>query len=204
MVHIEVGGAWGGRALEVIDRLALPASTEDVIDAEVQDLEEDEPEMPPEVMEAVDELDKDFPPPANVVVGVDPAVDEPSKTGNGRPYAPEDFKEKFSGMLKTMEANFAKKNAEIVVDDVMRKVLASSIDGIFNGEKTMRYTFTRWLCGQASTKKLTPVQVRCLMTVMGVANFGDPPSAVSMTEIRQAHTFALKSEGQQELLEEPK
>jgi len=108
-------------------------------------------------------------------------------------------------MILTMEANFAKKNAEIVADDTMRKVLASTIDGIFGGDKTMRYTFTRWLCGHSSTKKLTPVQVRCLMTVMGVANFGDPPSAVSMKEIREAHSAALVSEGQVEMkLEEAK
>jgi len=190
MVHIEVGGEWGGRALEVIDRLALPASTSDAIEGEVRDIEE-EPEFdaPPDYQ---DEVDKEFP------------IEEPvEKTGNGRPYPPDTFRENFNKMIVTMEANFAKKKAEIVVDDVMRKILASTIDGIFNGEKTMRYTFTRWLCGHASTKKLTPVQVRCLMTVMGVTAFGDPPSAVSMTEIRQAHTFALKTEGQQELLEEP-
>ena len=199
MVHIEVGGEWGGRALEVIDRLALPASTSDAIEGEVQDIEEDEPEMPPEVQQAIDELDKDFPPPAPV------KKEKVEKTGNGRPYPPDTFRENFAKMIPTMEANYAKKNAEIVADDTMRKVLASTIDGIFGGDKTMRYTFTRWLCGHGSTKKLTPVQVRCLMTVMGVANFGDPPSAVSMQEIREAHSAALVSEGQVEMkLEEAK
>ena len=116
-----------------------------------------------------------------------------------RPYQPEDFKEKFSGMVSTMEANFAKKNAVIIVDDTQRKIVASSIDGIFNGDKTMRYTFTRWLCGQASTKKLSNAQVKCLMTVMGITQFGDPPSEFSMTEIRDAHRAALLSEGQAEM-----
>jgi len=116
-----------------------------------------------------------------------------------RPYQPEDFKEKFSGMVSTMEANFAKKNAVIIVDDTQHKIVASTIDGIFGGEKTMRYTFTRWLCGQASTKKLSNAQVKCLMTVMGVTQFGDPPSEFSMTEIRDAHRAALLSEGQAEM-----
>ena len=197
MVHIEVGGEWANRALETIDRLALPASTSDIVEAEVHDMLEEEPEIPDEIREELERFEQDFPPPP-------PAPKKSEKLPNGRPYEPETFREKFQEMIIKMGDNFASKNAEIVVDDVQRKVVASTIDGIFNGDKTMRYTFTRWLCGQASTKKLSPVQIRCLMTIMGVTSFGDPPSEVSMTELRNAHTEALKSEGQQTLLEEPK
>jgi hypothetical protein len=195
MVHIEVGGEWGGRALEVIDRLALPASTSDAIDAEVHDVaEEDVPEhdIPWETMAETEEFDKAFP----VEQPVQKVVE---KTANGRPYPPDTFREKFNQMIATMEANYAKKNAEVVADESMRKIVASTIDGIFNGDKTMRYTFSRWLCGHASTKKITPAQVRCLMTIMGVTRFGDPPSELSMAEIRNAHSAALLSEGQVEM-----
>jgi len=117
-----------------------------------------------------------------------------------RPYAPDVFKEKFAIMVDQIE-----KKGDTVLREKEADILASAINSIFNGDKTMRYTFTRWLCGHGSTKKLTPVQVRCLMTVMGVANFGDPPSAVSMKEIREAHSAALVSEGQVEMkLEEAK
>ena len=195
MVHIEVGGEWGGRALEVIDRLALPAG--ETIEAEVRDVVEDEvPEhqVPWETMTEAEKFEQDFPP----VEEKKPAP-KPENTVSGRPYPPDMFRENFNKMIATMEANFAKKNTEIVADDTMRKILASTIDGIFEGDKTKRYTFTRWLCGHASTKKLTPAQVRCIMTVMGVTAFGDPPSTISMTEIRSAHEEALRIEGQSEM-----
>ena len=133
------------------------------------------------------------------VVDVDVDVEKKTDVGT-RPYAPDVFKEKFAIMVEQIE-----KKGDTVLREKEADILASVINGIFDGDKTMRYTFTRWLCGHGSTKKLSPVQVRCLMTVMGVANFGDPPSAVSMQEIREAHSAALVSEGQVEMkLEEAK
>jgi len=146
-------------------------------------------EIPKETMSEAEEFDKAFPMPQQ----------EAEDKSGGRPYPPDTFREKYNKMIGKMQDSFAKKNTEIVADDMTRKVLASSIDSIFNGDKTMRYTFTRWLCGTASTKKLLPVQVKCLLKIMEVNAFGDPPSEVSMIEIRQALTEAYKSEGQQEL-----
>ena len=149
----------------------------------------------------LDETEVETIPGARVIPAeIDEVIPVEKKTDVGaRPYAPDMFKEKFVIMVEQIE-----KKGDTVLREKEADILASVINSIFDGDKTMRYTFTRWLCGHGSTKKLSPVQVRCLMTVMGVANFGDPPSAVSMTEIRQAHTFALKAEGQAELPMEAK
>jgi hypothetical protein len=91
-----------------------------------------------------------------------------------------------------------KKYKELKVTDVDRKVLAAAIDGVFNGDKLLRYEFTKWLTGTASTKDLNPYHVKALMTVMEIKSFDDAPNDFSLTEIRSAHSEALREMGQEE------
>jgi hypothetical protein len=64
----------------------------------------------------------------------------------------------------------------------------------------MRYEVCNWLVGERSTKLMTPYQIKALMKVMEVTEFDTPPSDVSISELRSAHTEALKASGQAELI----
>jgi hypothetical protein len=111
-----------------------------------------------------------------------------------RPYLPDVFRQRFNTLTNALRGKYK----ELKVTDGERKVLASAIDGVFNGDKTMRYEFTKWLTGTSSTKELNPYHVRALMTVMEVKSFDDAPNDYSMTEIRSAHAEALREMGQEE------
>ena len=187
MVHIEVSGGWGSRALDVMAQEALP----ELIDAEAVDVEEDEVFIDQEpvqevVPEPAQELEPEEPPIAN----------EPIT----RPYDPVNFKEHFENMVVVMTANYKMQKAEIVIEARDRKVLASAIDTIFNGKKTKRYEFCKWLIGESSTKKMQPVHVKCLLKIMGIADFSQAPSEDSIKEINSGHSEALRSMGQEELI----
>jgi hypothetical protein len=192
MVHIEVGGEWGGRALEVIDRLALPASTSgEAIEAEVRDVVEDgvpEHNVPWETMVEAEQFEKIFP-----VEEKKPAP-KPENAVSGRPYEPATFKVKYEAMVKQME-----KKGEVVLGEKDAQVLASTLDAIYAGDKLKRHEFTYWLVGKASTKDMSPAQVKCLLKIMDVSGFDQPPSVISMKEIRMAHSEALRAMGQTEL-----
>lgn len=141
-------------------------------DGDFEDIEHDlgdqpEPEAPPVVVAAL-----------------------PRKTEPVRPYAPELFLEKFGALSQAMlERN-------VTCSDAERRVVASAIDGIFNGETTMRYEVCDWLTGKSSTKDMSPAQIHALLKTMGITSFNQAPSENSMTEIRAAHTEALRSNGQ--------
>jgi len=111
-----------------------------------------------------------------------------------RPYLPVVFRQRFNTLVNALRGKYK----ELKVTDGERKVLAAAIDGVFDGDKTMRYEFTKWLTGTASTKDLNPYHVRGLMTVMEVKSFDDAPNDYSMTEIRSAHAEALREMGQEE------
>jgi hypothetical protein len=63
----------------------------------------------------------------------------------------------------------------------------------------MRYEVCQWLTGHGSTKEMSKGQLRALMVIMGVEEFGIAPKAEAMQEIRQAHAQALIDAGQQTL-----
>lgn len=111
-----------------------------------------------------------------------------------RPYDAQTFKARFTHLVSVLQKKYPKQ----VASDMDRKVIAAAIDGIFAGDKTQRYEFTKWLCGTASSKSLSNHQVKALMTVMEVASFDDPPSDFSMSEIRTCHSEALRAQGQEE------
>jgi phage recombination protein Bet len=113
-----------------------------------------------------------------------------------RPYLPAVFKKRFEQLVAVLQ----KKNKILDVSPSTRKVLASAIDGIFNGEKTMRYEFSKWLTGTASTKEMSAYHVTALLKVMEVNGFDDAPSPESMAEIRSCHSEALREMGQMEMV----
>ena len=113
-----------------------------------------------------------------------------------RPYPPDVFKVKFDELVKAVE----KSNHLHGVGEREQRIVPSAIDGIFAGEKTMRYEFTNWLTGHGSTKDLSKAQLKALMSVMGITDFNQAPSAQSMAEIKQAHSAALIAAGQGTLL----
>jgi len=118
-----------------------------------------------------------------------------SQETEDRPYEPATFKRLYGVLVDKLK----KKTKGLTVSDMDRKVVASAIDTIFGGEKTMRYEFCNWLVGESSSKKMSPYDIKALLTVMEISGFNQPPSLFSETEIKQAHSEALREQGQQEL-----
>lgn len=107
-----------------------------------------------------------------------------------RPYSPQTLKSRFEEAVKKSSNGASESD---------RKVVASVLDAVFDGEKTKRYEMTKWLCGESSTKKLSGAQIKALMRWLEIASFGDMPSPHAITEARQALDEALKAAGQGEL-----
>ena len=172
MVHIEVGGEWGGRALEAIERRALP----DVVDAEVVETEDwgpdpyVDPPMPEEPIEVA-----------------------PAPKKSERPYSPEALREYIQELVK--------KHKDTAVPDKAGNILASTLDSTLGGDKSLRYTLCRVLLGikNGSTKTLKGAQINALLEWQGVSDFGDMPSDIVIKETRDAATYALRMEGQEGL-----
>jgi hypothetical protein len=157
---------------------------------------------------AVDQLDAEFPPlPADWQAAK--AMKEEAKKEEAkkpvekkpepaqpatRPYPPALFREKFSIAVDLIE----KQNHLEKIGEREQKIVASAIDGIFGGEKTMRYEVCQWLTGKASTKEMSKGQLRALMLIMGVEDFNIAPKVEAMQEIKLAHAQALADAGQKE------
>ncbi|MBV5322579.1 MAG: hypothetical protein JZU60_01940 [Ilumatobacteraceae bacterium] len=112
-----------------------------------------------------------------------------------RPYSPDVFRAKFATLAAALELNNHLEN----VGEYQQRIVASALDGIFNGEKTMRYEVCNWLTGHSSTKDMSKAQVKAIMNVMGVTDFNQAPTVNAMTEFRQAHAAALVASGQAKL-----
>lgn len=112
-----------------------------------------------------------------------------------RPYPPELFKEKFEAAT----AVILEKNHLEGVGAREQQIIASALDSIFGGEKTVRYEVCKWLTGHASTKEMSKAQLKALLVVMGVSDYNQPPKSEFMTEIKAAHAHALRAAGQQDL-----
>ena len=143
----------------------------------------------------VDAQVKDVTPPAPVEKKSNPVkAPEDQTLDEERPYEPAVFKSRFNTLVSALHGKYK----DLKVTDAERKVLASAIEGVFDGDKLKRYEFTKWLTGTASTKDLNPYHVKALMTVMEVKSFDDAPNDFSISEIRSAHTEALREMGQEE------
>jgi hypothetical protein len=219
LVNIEADSEWVKAATsrmanfaltgEVMTRALLPSPITITSTARPDDDDEDAPE--PEEMQAgeVTDIEEPAAPPAkNSDVGQNWGPDwEAAKAAKAdekkeevakpvtRPYPPELFKSKFTAAVALVE----KQNHLDKIGEREQRIVAGAIDGVFNGEKTMRYELCKWLTGKASTKEMSKAQLKALMLVMGINDFNQAPIADAMTELKQAHEAALVVAGQQDL-----
>jgi hypothetical protein len=170
--------------LERIERKSEGA----IIDGELSEPEEAPriEEKPIVINSMADQTSLPMPAPA---VRVETTTQEPA-----RPYPPAIFKERF--LLKVDQLA---KDPKIVASEQHRHIVADAIDGIFNGEKTMRHEVCEWLMGKSSTGEMSAAEIWALLKLMAVTGFNQAPSELSMAEFRAAHTEALKAKGQGEL-----
>lgn len=123
-----------------------------------------------------------------------PAQQSPT-TPDQRPYPPEVLRTKFAAIVAALEAD-----PRTTITPVDRQIVAKTIKSIFDGDDTQRYAVCRWLTGTASTKDMSAAQIRALMKVTGVHDFGGVIDPNALTEFRQAYAAAIVAEGQRNLL----
>lgn len=179
LVHIEIGGEWGGRALSVMERHALP----DVIEGVAYD--EWDADAEPEPVPAENSRSE--------AVVIDPViVKEQVVATPKRPYLPADFKAAYAAAVKALPGAYEKRKEVLEATDGDRKVLASVLDGILGGQLE-RHEFMSWLVGKDTTKDMDAAEVKTMLHILGVKTFNEPPSAVSIEEVRACHKLILET-----------
>jgi hypothetical protein len=182
LVHIEVGGEWGGKALEYIERKALP----EWVEGKVTDVPA---AMPLDEFwndEIVEEETGAPPIPQNG----SRATPRPELT---RPYTPEALKDWFDERVKYHT------NLKTTVREKHPQIIVKVLNNIF-GNDTDRYVFTDWLVGRASTKQLSGAEIRSMLDWLNVETFDDNPVLEAVSEARAALEFANALHGQQALI----
>ena len=152
------------------------------------------------------------PPPPSTTAQAQPAAQNPTRCeacgqilpthapgcANGkqpvkRPYPADVFKTKFG---EVVQAIIEKNNLDKEIGERERRLVASMLDGIFNGEKTMRYEVCKWLTGYASTKDMSKAEIKAILKIMDVGSFEDAPRSEAIQEFRWGHEAALIAAGQ--------
>ncbi len=199
IINVDVNTDWAGAQLRLMDTIipgkllpapelpALPdgisdTGWDDEIDSDEAD-EVDNPELNPELFDEEPESE----------VELEPTPAARSTAANTRPYPP-------ATLFAKIQARAEYHKNDKTATDQLRHIIASAIDGIFDGDKTKRYELCKWLTGKASTKDIPDAYVHALSDWIGVSDYGQPPVADAMTEARAALGEALKASGQQELL----
>jgi hypothetical protein len=95
---------------------------------------------------------------------------------NGRPYAPETLRERIG--------KYSAENTSKKATAQHRKVLASALDGVFNGDSEKRHAISKYLAGSSSTKDMSDGAVWAMLKWLDVGGFNQPPAKVSMDEAR--------------------
>lgn len=204
LVHIEVMGAWGQKALEVLERQSLPEIVDGVIKELPMDEEWDgEPEHVTGIPEPEPEMEPAKPAPkANQ--STTPQTEKPpkppetnpqEKVNAARPYAPDVFKSKFLDACVAIEKNYAESGKTCEVSDHNRKVLAAVLGKhCFKGNQLFRHEFLDWLCDDPSTATISCIQVRVLLKIMNISgnDFDEKPDEVAVKEIIQAHEYSVQ------------
>jgi hypothetical protein len=93
-----------------------------------------------------------------------------------RPYAPEVLRERIG--------KYAAENTSKKATAQHRKVLASALDGVFNGDTEKRHSISKYLAGSSSTKDMSDGAVWAMLKWLDVGGFNQPPAKVSMDEAR--------------------
>lgn len=204
VVHIELAGEWGGKALESLEMRSLP---DNIVDGEIidGDFEDEEPKQiasgtvvddgwePPDF----DEKSKPVAVTATPKSAI-PAATQPGEIKLNRPYSALVFRAKLLEMVAAMPAVYEKNNLPLIVGPNDGKILASIMDQIFNGDKGIsRHIVCAWLLNKTSTKAMTAAELKALFHIMGIK--GEPryesvPSAESIEEFRAVYAQAV-SEG---------
>ena len=125
------------------------------------------------------------------------APPETASTGDTRPFAPERLKEVITSGTATKLSKLVSNQEHFF--DQYRNILAKHLNTIL-GEDTKRYELCKWLVGQTSTSKMTQAQVLALLAWLGTNTFEAAPSETAIQEAKSAHIYALKAEGQTNLL----
>jgi hypothetical protein len=156
------------------------AEADGYIDAEVSEVADDEPDLLDEPRGEGEILTE---------MGYD--VEEEPKIE--RPYSPQQLKEK----IKECAERYGRERGQ--ASDRDRKVLAKMLTTTFGGDNTKRYELSKWLFGEASTKKMDDAMVLAGLRWFEVKDFDDLPDSKSIQEAKSALAEALKADGQQEL-----
>lgn len=200
LVHLEVVGAWGQKALTVLERNSTP----DIVDAEVRELPFDEEwdggseSVVPELIEETETTKPatlptekkatPAPQPATHAPAPEPAhVDPP-----GRPYTPEVFRQKFLEGVEAIEKNYADSGKELNATTVQRSMVASVLDKVFGGNKLQRHEFCNWLIGVVSTADMSPAQIKVFTQIMKVTDYKSVCEPTVAKEILLCHAEALR------------
>ena len=102
------------------------------------------------------------------------AQSKPNPTNGDRPYAPE--------VLKAHLAEWAKMYTAPCTDD-HRKMLASTLNTIFEGDEGNRYDLCVALTGKASTKDIPDAYVQAMLKTWGeISGWNQPPSEMMIKE----------------------
>lgn len=199
VVHIELAGEWGGKALESLEMRALP---DNIVDGEVieGDFEDEEPKQITDEWEPPAEFSNEEPrktAPKPRAEKSEP-VQSPVSTGEvqlTRPYSALVFRAKLLEMISALPAVYEEKKLPLTSGPNDGKILASILDQIFNGDKGVsRHIVCAWLLEKTSTKAMTAAELKALFHIMGIK--GEPryesvPSAESIEEFRAVYAQAV-------------
>lgn len=183
VVHIELAGVWGEKVLEVMQMKALP----EFVDGEVEEIRE---------AEFVDEDHAPAPQNAITIPAQSNPDAEPEKKPEpaSRPYTPEQLKVRFGELVSSIEKKYTEEKIALEAGENERRVLASTLDGIFGDKGLSRHPFCDWLVNIDSTTLMSAAQVKAFFVVMGIKNtaehpatFNDAPSSESIQEFKQAY-----------------
>ncbi len=117
-----------------------------------------------------------------------------SPPNGDRPYKPE--------VLKQHLTEWAKMYKAPCTDD-HRKMLASVLNTVFEGDEESRHELCNHLTGHASTKDIPDAYVQAMLkTWAEISGWNQPPSEVMIQESHSLLTYLRKEAGQQELIKE--
>jgi hypothetical protein len=152
----------------------------------------------------LDETEIEMNPDAKVVTVTEEGeiVDEPTSGNGNRPYSPESLKNKFAASIE----DYAEKGWKPKENDA--NMVAVNLELCFAGDpnsEDMRKTVMNYLVSKASTKLLTDAEIIAFKKWLNSRpdDGGEwHPDPMAIQEAKTAYTFALKAEGQQELISE--
>lgn len=202
VVHIEVDGQWGNKALESLQMRALPDM---IVDGEIVDdgeVEEEFPQLASEMERHIAGVASSFGVPQEIITAdlekeiQTNKAEPPVVTGElelPRPWSPPVLKAHVLEAIKILIDGAEKRRQPLTVGAKDSAILASIIDAIFNGDNTARHIICVWMIGAGSTKEMSAAQIKALFHILGITGqptFQSPPSHEAIEEFRAALPFA--------------